>query len=413
MKSISTIRKFFRTAKLAVCISATILGLAPANLTAQASSIDEPSDALPVSSEHKTLGIVMLTVSRGDMASEALALGATQPSEEAVLASAASAASVLAYAEVDSLDLSDLDLTQDIKFMVAIGTPLLLESNSWNTNRLHDVVQTLFPGSDTRQLHNTGVIIRRAKGNAVTVEDADFAKVQVLAGIPEKLNFEEKPSNVSKAAINWTLRFAAKAFEATPSDQLWDLRANFDVVDVWENKNEPGYCLVAWRGSSTPGDWIRDIQSQTTKQMPGLGTTIKAGAGFVDRWVNYKARIRNALFVDSCKTFVVTGHSLGGAMAHVHALDALFDPDYDILEMRVFNSARVFNESAYNLFRQNLSKFQNNIGIYCRHGDPVNPVPFGLYRGGTTENDMYGCTLWAAKQNFINLFKNHDLSHWE
>ncbi|MGE4070003.1 MAG: hypothetical protein AB7E72_02410 [Lysobacterales bacterium] len=401
-----------KASNLLVSFSAALMALTAVPMFAQTTSAKEPGSINQSSS--KSSGIVMLTTSRGFMAREILALGANQPTDDEVLASPASA---LAYAEVDSFDLSDYDAVEHIRFLASIGTPLLFESDTWNIAWLHEVVGTIFPGAQMQKLQNTGVIVRQVSGATVSVEDADFTPVQLMAGIaPEKTaeatNGWSSSLEKGTSPIHWTVRFAAKAYETSPTDSSWRLRYNNNVVDVWTQNSSPTNCLVAWRGSDSFGDWIRDIQSVTYKRIPGTPVGNNSGTGFVDRLANLDDLVRDALFDWNCNRVTVTGHSLGGAMSHIHTLQLMYDPDYDIAGMRAYNAARAFNSTAYTTYRGKLNLLQDGQGIYCRTGDPVNPVPAGLQKAGPSGSPDYGCTYWGARKSLINPIANHSLTHW-
>ena len=111
----------------------------------------------------------------------------------------------------------------NLRFLVSLGTPLRLESDFCNVTHLHEVVHFDFPGASTDKLQNTGVVVRRLEGGTFSVSDADFSPVQVLAGIaPESITEATTggPESLEKGGspIHWTVRFAAKAYETTPTD---------------------------------------------------------------------------------------------------------------------------------------------------------------------------------------------------
>jgi hypothetical protein len=397
-------------------ICATIMTIVGTSTHVTAASAQTPLTSHSASETQESVGgILVLTTGVGDMAREILSRGANRPSEEKVLVSAASASSVLAYAEIDSLELSDRERIEAVKFAISIGTPVLLESDSWDVERLHNVVEAIFPGTKTSGLTHTGVLLRSAGGSLVSVEDADFSDMQLLAGIPDQLTTDKTLKSdlvSSKAAVHQTVYFAAKAYEKTPSDSYWNLIYNGDVVDIWQSKSVKVRCLVAWRGTDSFGDWIRDIQSMGVTQIPNTPSGNKAGSGFVDRWKNVDDIVKGRLFDADCGTLIVTGHSLGGAMAHVHTFAALFDPEINVVGMRAYNSARAFNGTAQATFQSKKGQLEEGYGIYCRDNDPVNPVPFGLLRGGLTGDPNYGCTTWAPRKSLLNPISNHTLSHW-
>ncbi|MGE4073815.1 MAG: hypothetical protein AB7E72_21805 [Lysobacterales bacterium] len=374
-----------------------------------ASMIEQGSAA---SSAPKSSGIVVLTTSLGLMGQEILSHGAKRASDQDVLQAPSS---VLAYAEIDGLDFADRNTLESYRLLVSMGTPLLLESDSWNVEHLHEVVKHVFPGANTDKLKNTGVVVRSLEGGGVSVMDADFSPVQELAGIAPESTSEaisgwSEGLEKGSSPVHWTVRFAAKAYETSPSDSSWRLRYNNNVVDVWQSNSSASQCLVAWRGSDDLGDWLRNIQSLVSKQIPRTPSGNSSGAGFVDRLANFDDILLGEFARWGCSRVVVTGHSLGGAMSHIHTLQLMFDTRYTVSEMRVYNSARALNDTAYSSFRNRLSGV--GLGIYCRDGDPVNPVPFGLQRGGPSGFPQYGCTYWGGMKSLFNPSVNHSLSHW-
>lgn len=80
-----------------------------------------------------------------------------------------------------------------------------------------------------------------------------------------------------------------------------------------------GACVVAFRGTQSIQDVIINLDTQTAPNPYGGG---RVHAGFLDRYLSLRPRIIEALGPDrECAPLYVTGHSLGGAVATICALD--------------------------------------------------------------------------------------------
>jgi Lipase (class 3) len=299
------------------------------------------------------------------------------------------------------------------------GLPLLLESDSWDVAALRNFVHAMFPTADTSDIENTAVLVWKTK-DQITVKNADHMQAQRLAGIPFNQTMEGKLASSAAYAkatrIHWTVKFAEKAFEAAPTDGDYKLIWNNDVVDVWAKKTAPkDKCVVAWRGSNSLGDWLRNLQSQMFVPMAIDGIPANAGkgaSGFVTRLHNLDNDIRRELSANGCKNIIGTGHSLGGAMAQLFALQLLHNTNFNVTDLRAYDPPRTGDETAQATFQNKQSQLESGYDIYCRNGDPVGPIPLGFVRFGPTTPGEYACTLWAPRVAWFNLPANHDLSLW-
>jgi hypothetical protein len=299
------------------------------------------------------------------------------------------------------------------------GLPLLLESDSWDVAALRNFVHAMFPTADTSDIENTAVLVWKTK-DQITVKNADHMQAQRLAGIPFNQTMEGKLASSAAYAkatrIHWTVKFAEKAFEAAPTDGDYKLIWNNDVVDVWAKKTAPkDKCVVAWRGSNSLGDWLRNLQSQMFVPMAIDGIPANAGkgaSGFVTRLHNLDNDIRRELSANGCKNIIVTGHSLGGAMAQLFTLQLLHNTNFNVTDLRAYDPPRTGDETAQATFQNKQSQLESGYDIYCRNGDPVGPIPLGFVRFGPTTPGEYACTLWAPRVAWFNLPANHDLSLW-
>ncbi|MHB1393692.1 MAG: lipase family protein [Clostridia bacterium] len=109
--------------------------------------------------------------------------------------------------------------------------------------------------------------------------------------------------------------------------------------------------VISFRGSRSNPDWIADA---TIIQTYFPYTRIKLGihSGFATIYKACRQQIMNTLGdMDSSKQLFITGHSLGGALAVLCALDAAVNTAYNNPVMYNFGSPRVGNSTfvqAYN-----------------------------------------------------------------
>ena len=394
---------------LATAMSLQVFAAAP-------EKTDPASSVQPL--ETTITGFMPLTFALGMMGSEIIDHSAKTAS--AIDDERESSFVPLAYAEIDSLASGLFPETLDaINASVDRGLPVLLESSSWDVAGLRTFVHSMFPTADTSEIENTAVLIWKTK-DQITVKNADHTQAQMLAGIPFNQTMEGKlaaSTALAKATrIHWTVKFAEKAFEATPTDGDYNLVWNNDVVDVWSKKTAPkDKCVVAWRGSNSLGDWLRNLQSQVFEPMAIDGIPVGAGkgaSGFVTRLHNLDNDIRSKLSASGCKNIIVTGHSLGAAMAQLFTLQLLHNTNFNVTDLRAYNPPRTGDETAQATFQNKQSQLESGYGIYCRNGDPVGPIPLGFVRFGPTTPGEYACTMWAPRVAWFNLPANHDLALW-
>ena len=103
----------------------------------------------------------------------------------------------------------------------------------------------------------------------------------------------------------------------------------------------PESIVISFRGSRTNPDWIADLTALQT-DFPYLRTKHKIHSGFSAIYTSCRQQIMNILSaLNSSKQLFITGHSLGGALAVLCALDTASNTAFKSPVMYNFGSPRV------------------------------------------------------------------------
>ena len=383
-------------------------GIAASSLVA-AGNGNIATQALDSNQSNRT-PVVSLTPTMGDVGFEIFD-GQTQRYSLSTLPK--NVTDAIVYIDVDSIEWNKkkmqavLDLARDLNWVV------MAESGTWNVPRLHAFLAAYYPRVNAKNLQNVAVRISWDNGRAVATDLApDAAAVEVgidylqtTAG--KALLANEMTTRTVAPGSNYAW-FANNAYQATASNgqigsRFYSVALNRDVVKVWKStSNGTTDCIVSWRGSSTAGDWLTNIESQfgSSVAVPGEpSNAARIGSGYGSRLNSYKATV-DAVACNN--TYSVTGHSLGGGMAEAYS----FTIRSKRPNLEAYNPARVGNAS----FRTQLVSALGSakVEVFCRNLDPVWAVPVGLEHVGSNN----GCTYWGSSVSWINLVANHAMTLW-
>lgn len=138
--------------------------------------------------------------------------------------------------------------------------------------------------------------------------------------------------SLSKSAFTWksalSLALASKlAYESDQSVRTTCLGSarswrfgSCDFIDVDDTQCfvalTPEVALVSFRGTESRGDWLRNVNVPGRTRAYGV-----AHRGFLGAFQAVESRLRSALSGTSGRKLILTGHSLGGALATVMAAE--------------------------------------------------------------------------------------------
>ena len=157
---------------------------------------------------------------------------------------------------------------------------------------------------------------------------------------------------------------------------------------------------VACRGTSSLKDAIHDIQLWRTKCKFLKNTCVHSG--FLQQYIsiqcNVQEEIRNILNNEKkIKSIVFTGHSLGGALSTIAALDFKLKNPKIIVKCITFASPRVGCPKFAKLFNANVDISHRLV----YHRDPVTFAPFCL-----RFRHVKGC-IHFKKDNSVDINENY------
>jgi triacylglycerol lipase len=116
------------------------------------------------------------------------------------------------------------------------------------------------------------------------------------------------------------------------------------IVQVWETfgfiLESPQDIIIAFRGSSTKGDWISNINA-SQKKFPYTKEPCYTHRGFTGIYSSARSAILSTLRrLPQDKPLYVTGHSLGGALASLCAVDIAANTPFVSPHLYTFASPR-------------------------------------------------------------------------
>ena len=337
------------------------------------------------------------------------------------------------YADVNSIEKDKYrEVVNSIRTALNGGNFVALETSEFDFPLLKNFIMQNFPEIDISEFNDVAVLLR-LEGKKIRAERIDPTELAMYAGIPYAEIASRLPSAPAPAVQKVVssklfvgprrlLELAIQAYESEPKYTDWTIKLNKSYVDVWQHSSSQhrGWCIVAWRGSANLNDFYADLTSQlsyeSTKIDNAKGVLMRGGKGFVNRLHAYDDTVKEKLTSLGCTLVEITGHSLGGAVASIHALQLAYDRDWSgpLYQVVAWNSPNVIDADTH---RDRLPALENaaDVHVNCRNHDwLVNPLPTGLHRiASRSSTPIKGCTSIAAGTAFALLpTTNHAASLW-
>lgn len=179
------------------------------------------------------------------------------------------------------------------------------------------------------------------------------------------------------------------------------------------------YVLVSYRGTklSEPKEVLHDLQIHQSN-MKFAEKNYAVHAGFIKEYKASKDNlIRTFAQVDSSKPIIFSGHSLGGAVANIAALDFTANKPIEnanVSNVVTFGAPRVFSPSAAKLYNK-LELGKKTLRVVQR-GDPIpEMVPYLAYNhtGKKIVQLDYKAQLHSNKayRNITSNLKQHNIDN--
>jgi len=171
------------------------------------------------------------------------------------------------------------------------------------------------------------------------------------------------------------------------------------------------YSILAFRGTSTSVDWVHDFKAQQMEFTPtkNVGNTHK---GFTDIYLALREQIFELLtLLKRDRPLFITGHSLGGALATLAAIDIATNSDYTTPIVYTFGAPRVGDPTfvkAYNSTVPIHWRIQNKFDI-------VPHLPTLVYHSPQTEETYFYLHVKGEVQRSFrhgSVSSNHILSSY-
>lgn len=136
--------------------------------------------------------------------------------------------------------------------------------------------------------------------------------------------------------------------------------------------------IIAFRGTSSRTDWVSDmIASQ--KKFPYILEDTLTHRGFLDIYSSARLGIVAALSrMSPDKSLIVTGHSLGAALATLCAIDMAVNTPYTSPNLYTYGSPRVGDPDftkAFKQYVQNSYRYANILDIVTHAPPPIYKLP--------------------------------------
>ena len=210
--------------------------------------------------------------------------------------------------------------------------------------------------------------------------------------------------------------FASIRFDSVPGTTITLIESqDAGVTDTQVailHKPETQELYVVFRGSDKSIDWINNFQFR--QQIYPYGdestTDVRFHRGFMNAYFSVRDRLQAEIRQYPDHSITLTGHSLGGAVATIAALDLQYNITQhtgQAIRLYTFGSPRVGNAALVNSFRQRVPQSYR----FVYGWDIVSRVPRAWQRYGDVPQEYRLGSRWTWKV-ISRRFKDHAISNY-
>ncbi|NEW07574.1 lipase family protein [Paenibacillus sp. SYP-B3998] len=174
--------------------------------------------------------------------------------------------------------------------------------------------------------------------------------------------------------------------------RTYEIASTFKAASFAGKEEYFGYMLeskdtivIAFRGSNTRSDWISDVIARQNK-FPYMRDSGLVHRGFLSIYKSARKKIISTLSkLSPQKKLFVTGHSLGGALATLCAVDIVANTPFESPCVYTFASPRVGNAVFAKTFDRQIATRHRIYNV----NDLVPQLPPVIYRSPKTDQNYY------------------------
>jgi triacylglycerol lipase len=205
-------------------------------------------------------------------------------------------------------------------------------------------------------------------------------------------SFDERTAIFLAAVCNQTYAQFSHPEGQFVVPEFYEVVATFNAKSITGHTERFGFILqsedriiVAFRGTSSTTDWISDAIARQGKYKCVLGAG-KSHIGISDIYYSAREQILTALDTLSArKSLMITGHSLGGALASLCAVDVAVNSAFSLPSVYNYGSPRVGDPTFAKAYSD---KVDQSFRIHNRY-DIVPHLPPQVYKLPKKETTYY------------------------
>lgn len=189
--------------------------------------------------------------------------------------------------------------------------------------------------------------------------------------------------------------------------QIVDTIEARSISEVWERfgfiLESPQEIIVAFRGTSSMTDWMSNVMA-SQERFKYIKEDTLTHRGFTNIYSSARDGIISTLAkLSPDKTLYITGHSLGGALATLCAIDLAANTSHTSPNLFTYGSPRVGDPDFTNVFKQYVRKSSRYANLF----DVVTYAPPHVYKLPKRETKCY----YSHVHTFLSLsFQNGSAS---